>query len=783
MPRVFTGWLAVATLVVFLLGVHFAAAPAWGEAPEGYRDYTNHKLVTVQVTSREDLRAIHAFDVRLLSEFEGLGPVDYVLPPEAVAALDARGVRYEVRHENVQELIVAERERIARAAPVGPRDPAWFEEYKTNDQINAFTDALVATYPQLVSKYQIGTSYEGRPIYALTVTGTEGGTDKAALCFNGMQHSREWISPMTVLYITDRLLAEYGSDPGVTAIMDKLTFYIVPVVNPDGYIYSWEYDRQWRKNRRDNGDGTYGVDPNRNWSVGWGGAGSSSWTGDDLYHGTAPFSESETQALRDYILDHPKILAHIDFHSYSQLILRPYGYDYIEPPDPDGAAMKVLGDGMADAIYSVHGEVYVSQPSYALYLAGGTCADWAYEEGGTFSWTIELRPDSYFPGFELPPEEIIPTGEENYAAITLLAESFSLPMKISFPEGLPGYVVAGQETTLTVDIQDVLETYVPDSGKLYYRFCSGAAFSEAPLTSLGGGQYEAVIPAGPCGSEVEYYFQVEGDGGSVVLSPPAAPAELYAADVTGLEIVLSDEFETDLGWTVGAADDDADTGIWDRDDPQGTEAQPEDDHTPAPGTRCWVTDSRAGSSLGTWDIDGGKTTLFSPALDLSGGDATISYWRWYSNDTGSTPHTDVFVVDISNNGGTTWTNVETVGPSGQEASGGWYYHEFKVGDVVTPTGDVQLRFVASDEGDGSLVEAALDDFMVARFGCDGLTGDSDGDGDLDLDDFSLFPECMGGPAGEIPPACTMPPWVFDFDEDDDIDLDDFAAFQEAFAGI
>ncbi len=177
-------------------------------------------------------------------------------------------------------------------------------------------------------------------------------------------------------------------------------------------------------------------------------------------------------------------------------------------------------------------------------------------------------------------------------------------------------------------------------------------------------------------------------------------------------LVFSDDFETNKGWTVGAPGDNATTGIWTRVNPNGTDAQPEDDHTPAPGTMCYVTGQGAvGGDVGAADVDGGATTLISPVFSLCG-NATVSYWRWYSNTFGAAPNADVFVVAISNNGGSTWTTVETVGPSGPETSGGWFYHEFDVTDFVAPTSQMRVRFVASDLGEGSLVEAAVDDFLV-----------------------------------------------------------------------
>lgn len=209
---------------------------------------------------------------------------------------------------------------------------------------------------------------------------------------------------------------------------------------------------------------------------------------------------------------------------------------------------------------------------------------------------------------------------------------------------------------------------------------------------------------------------VDCNGNQIPDECDIAAGDSQDCDGDGLldECEVTDDLETDQGWTVGDVDDTATTGIWERVDPNGTAAQPEDDHTAGPGTMCFVTGQGSpGGSVGENDVDGGKTTLFSPVYDLSDTiDPSIGYWRWYSNDAGSTPNTDVFTVDVSNDGGGSWQNVEVVGPAGPGTSGGWVFHIFRVTDVVEPTADVILRFVAADENDGSLVEAGIDDVVV-----------------------------------------------------------------------
>ncbi|MBD3162555.1 MAG: hypothetical protein GF346_09345 [Candidatus Eisenbacteria bacterium] len=176
-----------------------------------------------------------------------------------------------------------------------------------------------------------------------------------------------------------------------------------------------------------------------------------------------------------------------------------------------------------------------------------------------------------------------------------------------------------------------------------------------------------------------------------------------------------DDVEEDRGWTAGAAGDDASTGRWVRADPVGTTyngqpCQPEDDHTLDPGSICFVTgNGSVGGGAGDADVDGGKTTLLTPVFDLGDAvSATIEYWRWYTNDLGNNPGQDTWRVEITANG-TDWVVLEETMESANE----WTLHSFVLEDFIPLTAQVQLRFVASDEGSGSLVEAAVDDFTLA----------------------------------------------------------------------
>ncbi|MFT5154531.1 MAG: hypothetical protein ACI841_004539, partial [Planctomycetota bacterium] len=253
---------------------------------------------------------------------------------------------------------------------------------------------------------------------------------------------------------------------------------------------------------------------------------------------------------------------------------------------------------------------------------------------------------------------------------------------------------------------------------------SGGSFQTVSMNPMGGDVYNASIPAQVIPEVVEYYLEGTDTAANTDTFPSAAPAELIRFGIGDIVPIFSFDFEPALsdneGWISGAAGDNATTGIWDRRNPIGTGAQPEDDVS-VPGVRCWFTGQGPnGGALGDNDIDNGTTTLLSPIFDADGlAGATISYWRWYSNDTGSAPNADTMVIDISNNGGANWSNVETIGPAGSQSSGGWIFHEFLVSSVTTPSSNMQLRFRASDLGTGSVVEAAIDEVQGFGFesGC------------------------------------------------------------------
>jgi hypothetical protein len=277
----------------------------------------------------------------------------------------------------------------------------------------------------------------------------------------------------------------------------------------------------------------------------------------------------------------------------------------------------------------------------------------------------------------------------------------------NFPDGLPSDTLPiGPETTVTLKIQDALENYVPGTGRLHYRFDSNDPFANVAVTPQGGDLFEAVIPNTKPGDEPEFYFSAEGDGGSTVYSPFNAPTKVYEFDVCIMELMIEDTFESETGWTVTSFN--VDSGEWERADPAGTGAQPENDHS-ADGTQCFVTGAAGGGSSDN-DLDGGPTLITSPVMNLSGSDAYVSFYAYfYHSDTGTQYPLEVQV----SSSGIFWAKVMNI-----EHNPVWTQYSFRVSDFITPSSTVYVRFSAMDKPDDDIVEALVDDFRVERFNFD-----------------------------------------------------------------
>ena len=343
-------------------------------------------------------------------------------------------------------------------------------------------------------------------------------------------------------------------------------------------------------------------------------------------------------------------------------------------------------------------------------------------------------------------DDDISNGTPHYAQ---LDEGFSLhnmpapPLSLvafQYPQGLPQFSLPGGGTTFTVAISPLAGQ--PNGEVSFAWRVGGGSFTLVPASPLGGNVYEVAVPATDCGNVIEFYLVAGAVGGGQATSHadgPSQPFRMLAA--TGLSEVLYDNGESSVGWSVANSVGLTD-GAWERGIPVGggVRGDPAQDFEPEPNGACWLTANRPGNS----DVDGGSTILTTPALAASDPNSEVCYARWYSNTFGASPNADVFVVEISTNG-STWVNLETVGPAGPEADGGWYRVCFRVSDFVEPSANLRLRFNASDLGAGSVVEAAVDGLEVRVIECDDASGpDLDGNGVVNGADLAILLGNWGG---------------------------------------
>ncbi len=275
---------------------------------------------------------------------------------------------------------------------------------------------------------------------------------------------------------------------------------------------------------------------------------------------------------------------------------------------------------------------------------------------------------------------------------------------------------ASSENDYLVQAQVSTVTFIgvnPNAATVYYSI-DGQNFLAVPMAASGGANFQARIPRQAPGSVVSYYITAQDKLGASLIFPAGAPQSKVFNFLVGFRSRRFDDFESNQPWKIGDATDRATTGIWERANPNGTasgdiQVQPEDDHS-SPGVNCFVTgNAAAGGALGVNDVDGGKTTLYSPVFDLTPyKNPLIRYYRWYTNNAGNSPGLDDWEVHISNDSGRTWVEIERT----RETDNSWRKVVFFVQKFLPPTSKVQFRFVAQDQEPGSLVEAALDDFEI-----------------------------------------------------------------------
>ncbi|XP_053639048.1 carboxypeptidase B-like [Cherax quadricarinatus] len=293
-----------------------------------------------------------------------------------------------------------------------PAHPMTWQKYHSSQDMNLYLDYLQSQYPDLVTIMDIGLSFENRP---LRVAKVSNGTNKPAVWIDGGIHAREWVSSATAMYILHRLVEFSWEEPDLISNFD---WYIMPMSNPDGYEYSRHHDRLWRKNRSvdPRHPQCVGADPNRNFGFQWLTGGSSDNPCSSVYAGREAFSEPETRAIGNFLLDHKdQLKVYATLHAYSQMWMLPWGYTLKSPAAYND--MIDVGRLATLAIRENNGTEYaLGQITELMYIASGNSGDYAHSIGIPYSYCLELRDLGHY-GFILPKEQIEPTGNETYQGI------------------------------------------------------------------------------------------------------------------------------------------------------------------------------------------------------------------------------------------------------------------------------------------------------------------------------------------------------------------------------
>lgn len=312
----------------------------------------------------------------------------------------------------------------------------------------------------------------------------------------------------------------------------------------------------------------------------------------------------------------------------------------------------------------------------------------------------------------------------------------------AYPQGLPAFVTPDQPHTFQVKVTGVgSASPVPGSGLLHIKV--GQAFVSQPMTQVSQDTYQATLPAMACAGRTQFFVSAQLQGGGTFTDPAAAPADFYTAISAAGTSITIDDIEGDVSKWIIMSDATLTAGAWEQAIPNATIvaglglAAPDQDATAGDSVKCFVTlNGPVGGAASAWDVDGGRAILISPRIDLAGTDAEITYSRWFFCDDQGTSQADFLYVDVSNNDGATWTQVDKVAGTGSK----WEVAKFLVSDYLTPSGLVRVRFWTEDTPNNSVTEAGIDAFQIKKIECatSECEWDLDGDGVVCQSDLGLL---------------------------------------------
>jgi hypothetical protein len=636
--------------------------------------------------------------------------------------LDARGVRYDI--------VDVDAARSASAAIVpGPLDVFGFGAgsmggYYTYDEVGRQLDTMHLLYPGLISaKAPIGYSTEGREIWGVRISDNPNADEgEPEVLYTALHHAREPGGMMTVVYYMWWLLEHYGTDARATYLVDNRALWFVPVVNPDGYAYNQLTNPGgggfWRKNRRNNGDGTFGIDLNRNygtftmWNAPNGG--SSTSTASDTYRGPTPFSETETQAIDGFMRSHAVVTA-LNFHTYGRYLIYPWGY--LSGESGDSAMYREFAFDMVARNRHTSG----TDLQTVNYSTRGNSDDYMYGDDTkprTYAMTPEAS-SSFWPASN----QILPVAQENldmniYCAYVAGAYCVTARTSVADAE-TDGDLEPGEALTVSVVVRN-----------------KGLGSAAGLVTALSPVDPGITVSTGPTPTGT---LAARADT-SIPFNATVSPGAAYGSAVRlAIDITDSagyshrDTMTLYVGQETVLLADDAETGTskWTTGSGWGTSA-----------------DAHAGSAsftdspVGKYAVNADNALTLTDAVSLTGCDhAVLRFWTKWAIE----PTWDFGLVEITTNGGGSWTALRaplshTGSAYGVQTTGVWGYDGYTPGlgwtsqeiDITPYVGnDVRLRFRLISDGADTRDGIYVDDIRLIGYrpsSQDAVLHVADGDG-------------------------------------------------------
>lgn len=690
----------------FLLLVLFSISPAGSGG-----NLSRYSTVRVHVGSPEGLRALQRRGIDIDHYRGSIGEgIELVLSSEAIVLLDGTGVQYAVLIPDMDEFHnnrlppsqgdVVHSRLLMQGDGVEGFGFGSMGGFYTYTEVVRQLDSMYLMYPSLITpKIALGTSPEGRTIWGVEISDNPGVDEpgEATVYFDALHHAREPMSMAVMMYYMFWLLDNYGTHPEATYLVNNRRILCVPVVNPDGYVYNQTTNPggggNWRKNRSNNFDGSKGVDLNRNYGYQWGfdNIGSSDTPSSETYRGPSAWSESETRAVRDFVVARQPSVA-FTLHSVAGRYLNPYGYkDTVVTYE----YYAEFASDFSEANRYLYGTVF----QMLDYNSNGTTRDFLHHDINCFAWTPEIGGSGFWPA----QSEIIPLAQENLLSckyITWVSGGFA---------DYQSFRLIGREFALPGDTISIAVTVRNKGVRL------PAQSVTATLTPISSG-VTPVATTRDFGTIATGHYATNDTNPFIMVVPSSVsvPTELRFRSVVMQEGIVTsiDTFSVFTGYPRMLFHDSAESGItsWTR----GGNGVPWDTTSVMRfrGQRSFA-DSRYGNVSNSTN----NTLTLTPAVMLAGTtNPRLEYFARWSTERNS----DYVRIQISTNNGSTWTSLSgrhTFTVASQPAytgnKGTWAWEHIN----LTPYIGNQVRFRfnlvtnASLRGDGFYV----DDFRIVDY--------------------------------------------------------------------